>query len=433
LQTKQVCSVFASMPRRATRLREIKLALTPSEVAAGLACREGFVFLDSSQEAPGAISILACEPDCVIEGTAEEWPRLSREIESRCVESSDLGLPCGASIGWFAFDGSFRFGIYPDLLAYVHDEDRWFAVGNPPLSGVSPEYGTAPLNFSAVMTSADYCGMVRRAQEYIAAGDIYQVCLAHRLRSPWSGDAWPFYAALRHYSPAPFAACLSIGDTTVMSASPECFLRLSGNRILTRPIKGTRPRLADADDDERSAYELITSAKEVAELVMITDLERNDLGRVCEYGSVHVTDLLRLERFEQVFHLVSTVEGTLRPEISHVEAVAACFPGGSISGAPKKRALEIIAELEPESRGLYTGAVGFLGFNGESRFNIAIRTVVVREGEASFHVGAGIVADSDPQKEWQETLDKAAGILLAASRMEKSCPAGRERNDISKR
>jgi anthranilate/para-aminobenzoate synthase component I len=204
----------------------------------------------------------------------------------------------------------------------------------------------------------------------------------------------------------------------VLSASPECFLELSGRRILTRPIKGTRPRRADPDADERSAYELITSSKEVAELVMITDLERNDLGRVCEYGTVHVADLLRLERFEQVFHLVSTVEGTLRPEISHVEAVAACFPGGSISGAPKKRALEIIAELEPAPRGIYTGAVGFFGFNGESRFNIAIRTVVMRGDEASFHVGAGIVADSDPQREWQETLDKAAGILLAASRME---------------
>jgi anthranilate/para-aminobenzoate synthase component I len=169
---------------------------------------------------------------------------------------------------------------------------------------------------------------------------------------------------------------------------------------------------------------LITSPKEVAELVMITDLERNDLGRVCEYGSVRVSDLLRLERYEQVFHLVSTVEGMLRPEISHADAVAACFPGGSISGAPKKRALEIIAELEPSPRGIYTGAVGFFGFNGESRFNIAIRTAVVRGNEASFHVGAGIVADSVPEKEWQETLDKAAGILLAASRIEPvSAPA----------
>jgi anthranilate/para-aminobenzoate synthase component I len=147
---------------------------------------------------------------------------------------------------------------------------------------------------------------------------------------------------------------------------------------------------------------------------MITDLERNDLGQVCEYGSVNVPDLLRLERFEQVFHLVSTVEGHLRPGVSHVAALRACFPGGSISGAPKKRALEIIAELEPCRRGLYTGAIGYFGYNGESQFSIAIRTAVFKAGQASFHVGAGIVADSVPEREWQETLDKASGLLLAA-------------------
>ncbi|MGH8045848.1 MAG: aminodeoxychorismate synthase component I [Chthoniobacterales bacterium] len=415
------------MPRHSNRFQEIELPLTPAEAAAGMADREGFVFLDSSQESVGAVSILACEPDCVITGTADEWPRLARELEARRVEGSDLGLPCGGAIGWFAFDGSFRFGIYPNLLAFVHGEDRWFAIGNPPLPGEPVPREAAPWKFRPTMTPAQYCRMVRRAQEYIAAGDIYQACLAHRFESQRTSHPWPLYAALRHYSPAPYAAYLALGDTVVLSASPECFLELSGRRILTRPIKGTRPRRHDPDADERSAYELITSSKEVAELVMITDLERNDLGRVCEYGSVHVADLLRLERFEQVFHLVSTVEGTLRPEISHVEAVAACFPGGSISGAPKKRALEIIAELEPGPRGIYTGAVGFLGFNGESRFNIAIRTVVMRGNEASFHVGAGIVSDSEPQKEWQETLDKAAGILLAASRIEPSVPAVADR------
>ncbi|MEQ1861636.1 MAG: anthranilate synthase component I family protein, partial [Chthoniobacteraceae bacterium] len=181
-------------------------------------------------------------------------------------------------------------------------------------------------------------------------------------------------------------------------------------------IKGTRPRRPEGDDDERSAFDLITSPKEIAELVMITDLERNDLGQVCDYGSVAVRELLALERFEQVFHLVSTVEGRLREEVDHVAALDACFPGGSITGAPKKRAREIIAELEGSPRGLYTGAIGWLGFNGESRFNIAIRTVVVEQGVAHFHVGAGIVADSHPAAEWQETLDKAAGILLAAER-----------------
>jgi aminodeoxychorismate synthase component I len=415
------------MPRRPSRFRKIDLPQTPAEAAAGLAARDGFVFLDSSREASGAISILACEPERIVEGGAGDWPRLARELESRYCESGDLGLPCGAAIGWFAFDGSFRFGIYPDLLAYVHGEDRWLAFGQPRLPEKPLPLAAGPLNFRSATTRARYCEMVRRAQDYIAAGDIYQVCLAHRFASPWSGHPWPFYAALRNDSPAPYAAYLALGGDTVLSASPECFLEISGRHILTRPIKGTRPRRADPDADERSAYDLITSTKEVAELVMITDLERNDLGRVCEYGSVHVTDLLHLERFEQVFHLVSTVEGTLRPGVSHIDAVAACFPGGSISGAPKKRALEIIAELEPEPRGIYTGAVGFLGFNGESRFNIAIRSVVVSGGEASFHVGAGIVADSEPEREWQETLDKAAGILLAASRMESAVRAVADR------
>lgn len=191
---------------------------------------------------------------------------------------------------------------------------------------------------------------------------------------------------------------------------------MSGSRIRTRPIKGTRPRLADEVADERSAYDLITSPKEVAELIMITDLERNDLGRICEFGSVRAAELLKLERHEQVFHLVSTVDGQMRPDVDHVTALRACFPGGSITGAPKKRACEVIAELEPVPRGVYTGAIGYFGYNGESQFSIAIRTLVLEHGLAHFHVGAGIVADSAPEAEYRETLDKAAGILLAASR-----------------
>ena len=192
---------------------------------------------------------------------------------------------------------------------------------------------------------------------------------------------------------------------------------MSGRSIRTRPIKGTRPRRSDPMADEKSAFDLITSPKEVSELIMITDLQRNDLGQVCEYGTVAVPELLKLERHEQVFHLVSTVEGRLRADIDHAAAVRACFPGGSITGAPKKRAMEIIAELEARPRGLYTGSIGWIGFNEESAFSITIRTVIIEGAEASFHVGAGIVADSVPEAEWQETLDKAAGILLAAERV----------------
>jgi anthranilate/para-aminobenzoate synthase component I len=188
---------------------------------------------------------------------------------------------------------------------------------------------------------------------------------------------------------------------------------MSGSQIISRPIKGTRPRAADPTRDAQLAYELQTSAKELAELVMITDLLRNDLGKVCEYGSVQVPELAKLEKFAQVQHLVSTIEGRLKQDVTHFAAFASCFPGGSITGAPKFRAMEIIDELEPISRGPYCGAIGYLGFNRESQLNIAIRTAICAQGKIHFNVGAGIVADSIPEMEYEETLAKAAGFLAA--------------------
>ncbi|MBC8000992.1 MAG: aminodeoxychorismate synthase component I, partial [Opitutaceae bacterium] len=254
---------------------------------------------------------------------------------------------------------------------------------------------------------------VDRAHRYIRAGDIYQVNLAQRLTATWSGSGWDLYQRLAAVSPAPFSAFVDCGDFQIASSSPELFLRLSGSHIQTRPIKGTRPRSADPVRDAQLTYELQTSAKEMAELVMITDLMRNDLGRVCEYGSIHVPELVRLERYPQVQHLVSTVEGRLRDDQTHYSAFASCFPGGSITGAPKIRAMEIIDELEPVTRGPYTGCIGYLGFNRESQLNIAIRTALCRDGLAHFHVGAGIVADSIPAAEYEETLAKARGFLAA--------------------
>ncbi len=269
---------------------------------------------------------------------------------------------------------------------------------------------------SSNLTREDFIARVERAQRYIRSGDIYQVNLSQRLSTPWPGDGWGLYRRLADISPAPFSAWLDCGDFQLASSSPERFLKLSGSHIETRPIKGTRPRSNDPDEDARLAFELQTSEKERAELVMITDLLRNDLGRVCEFGSVKVPDLLRLERFAQVQHLVSTVEGRLRPDVTHFNALASCFPGGSITGAPKIRAMEIIDELEPVTRGPYTGGIGYLGFNRESQLNIAIRTAVCAEGRAWFHAGAGIVADSDPAAEYDETLAKAAGFLAALKR-----------------
>jgi para-aminobenzoate synthetase component 1 len=278
-----------------------------------------------------------------------------------------------------------------------------------PLSAQAASRGELRSNLSR----AQYEAVVERAIRYIRAGDIYQVNLSHRLTAALTATPWNFYTRLLEISPAPFAAYLDAGDFQLACSSPERFLRLSGAHIQTRPIKGTRPRDPDPTRDAQLTYELQTSAKEMSELVMITDLLRNDLGRVCEFGSVHVPELVRLERYPHVQHLVSTVEGRLRDDVTHLGALAQCFPGGSISGAPKIRALQIIDELETVTRGPYTGALGYLGFNRESQFNILIRTAVLKNGFAHFHAGAGIVADSNSAAEYEETLAKAAGFLQA--------------------
>jgi para-aminobenzoate synthetase component I len=272
------------------------------------------------------------------------------------------------------------------------------------------------------LTRAEFLKAVERAQRYIRAGDIYQVNLSQRLAAACDLSGWGLFERLLAVSPAPFAAYFDCGDFQIASSSPEQFLRMSGSHVATRPIKGTRPRSNEATRDAQLAYELQTSAKELAELVMITDLLRNDLGRVCEYGSVQVPELARLERFAQVQHLVSTVEGRLRKDVTHFGALASTFPGGSITGAPKFRAMEIIDELEPLARGPYCGCDGYLGFNRESQLSISIRTAIHKDATAYFHVGAGIVADSTPEAEYEETLAKARGFLTALNCQSQAVP-----------
>jgi len=287
-------------------------------------------------------------------------------------------------------------------------------------------------------TRSGFLSAVERAQRYIRAGDIYQVNLSQRLAAPCGFSGWELFERLSAVSPAPFAAYLDCGGFQIASSSPEQFLRLSGSHVTTRPIKGTRPRDPDPTRDAQLAYELQTSSKELAELVMITDLLRNDLGKVCEFGSIQVPELAQLEKFAHVQHLVSTVEGRLSRDrgMTHFAALAACFPGGSITGAPKFRAMEIIDELEPVARGPYCGCHGYLGFNRESQLSITIRTAICRDGFAYFHVGAGIVADSRPAAEYEETLAKAAGFLAAwnPSRMnaaEFTAPSGAETRELN--
>ncbi len=298
----------------------------------------------------------------------------------------------------------------------ARDQERFWRTqlaAEVPRAGTAPRHRLAPVRVASNLSRVEFITRVQRAQDCIRAGDIYQVNLSHRLVASYSETGWDFSQRLGGVSPAPYSAYLDAGGFQVVSSSPEQFLRLSGAHIQTRPIKGTRPRSADATRDAQLSYELQTSAKEMAELVMITDLLRNDLGRVCEFGSVQVPELVRLERYPQVQHLVSTVEGQLRAGVTHLSALSACFPGGSITGAPKIRAMEIIDELEPVARGPYTGALGYLGFNRESQLSIAIRTAVCQDARVYFHVGAGIVADSIPSAEYEETLAKARGFFAA--------------------
>jgi len=258
-----------------------------------------------------------------------------------------------------------------------------------------------------------YLAAARRAIEYVHAGDCFQVNVAQRLLWPEQGGPLELYGRLRERNPAPFAGYFDLGDFVIASASPERFLRIDRNEVETRPIKGTRPRGACPNEDRARVEDLRGSAKDRAENVMIVDLLRNDLGRVCRYGSVRVEAVCHIETYEFVHHLVSVVRGRLREELGPVDALRAAFPGGSVTGAPKVRAMEIIAELEPVARGPYCGCLGFIGFDGSMDTNILIRTFTYGRGWVQFPVGGGIVADSTPEREYEETWHKAEGMLRA--------------------
>jgi len=256
-----------------------------------------------------------------------------------------------------------------------------------------------------------YLQAAQRAIDYIHAGDCFQVNIAQRLLTPTRMDAATLYRQSRERNAAPFAGYLDLGEQQIVSASPERFLRVQDGQVETRPIKGTRRRSDDPIEDQRLIAELLASPKDRAENVMIVDLLRNDLGRVCEFGSIHVPTICTVESYRHVHHLISVVQGRLRPECSAIDLLRASFPGGSVTGAPKVRAMEIIAELEPTARGPYCGALGFLGFNGTMDTNILIRTFTLAGGWTQFPVGGGLVADSDPVSEYEETLHKAEGLL----------------------
>jgi aminodeoxychorismate synthase component I len=296
---------------------------------------------------------------------------------------------------------------------------------NPPPEWTGPPPGrpVAPVEVRAHFDEAGYCKVVEAAREHILAGDVFEVCTTHRLESPFVGDPWELYQELRRINPAPFAAYLHLPEARVVCASPERFLRLGPDRMAeSRPIKGTRPRGQTPAEDRRLYEELGRSAKDRAENLMIVDLVRNDFGRVCKLHSVRVPELLAVESYATVFQLVSTVQGELEDGLTGLDLVRACFPGGSMTGAPKIEAMKVIDRLEPVQRGIYSGALGYLDFAGPLDLNIVIRTAVVKGERAYYNVGGAVVADSDPREEYRETLVKARALRAALGNLQARPP-----------
>ncbi len=308
----------------------------------------------------------------------------------------------GQKSAWYFENDSSEPAIFP--IAFSDITASKFKPG--PGKQISP--------FTSLFSKQTYLPLVKELKDAITNGDIYQANLSHRFSATGEIDPIRFYDALRVTSPAPHAALINLGSGTIFSASPERFFQISDGAITCNPIKGTRPRNLNPDIDAALKNELLNSKKDSAELLMITDLIRNDLGRICETGSISVPNLKQVSSFAQVHHLISTIAGKLRPDITLSSVFQALFPCGSITGAPKIRAAQLIAKLETTPRNIYTGSIGYWSDSGNADFNIAIRTMYGDRNRWYFHAGGGIVADSDPTAEWQETLDKSAGILAAA-------------------
>ncbi|MDZ7754229.1 MAG: aminodeoxychorismate synthase component I [Gammaproteobacteria bacterium] len=447
-----------------SRLTEIPYREDSAPLFEALVDRAWPVFLDSGRPriTSGRYDVLAADPyatlvtrggvteirdaDGVTLSPADPFELLAQHL----APSGDSvgGLPfSGGALGWFAYDLGRRIetlpsravdgehipdmavGLYDWALVVDHQERRSWLVGQgrdprtaaswsdlsamfrvPPVAARRPDLRlTGPL--ASNMSRHQYGTAFARIQDYIRAGDCYQVNLAQRFAAPARGHAWPAYRRLRALNPAPFAAYMGTPYGEVLSSSPERFLSLREGRVESRPIKGTRPRGGGPEADAALARELAISPKDRAENLMIVDLLRNDLGRVCRPGSVRVPGLFEVESYATVHHLVSTVTGELAAGHDATTLLRACFPGGSITGAPKIRAMEIIEELEPQRRGVYCGSVGYIGFDGAMDTNIAIRTLVYNRDTIRLWAGGGIVHDSTMAAEYQETLDKAAALL----------------------
>jgi anthranilate synthase component I len=301
----------------------------------------------------------------------------------------------------------------------LRELDRLERALDRPLEGPRSRRPRGPLRTRANMTRGQYESMVERSKEYIRAGDVFQVVVSQRLEVPLRVPAFEVYRALRVVNPSPYLYYLRMGDSTVLGSSPEMLVKVSGREVEYRPIAGTRPRGITEEEDRRLEEELKSDEKERAEHIMLVDLGRNDIGRVCEFASVRPKEIMFVERYSHVMHLVSLIQGKLREDKDTYAALAACFPAGTLTGAPKVRAMEIIDELEPTRRGLYGGSVLYLDFSGNLNSCIVIRTVLIQDKKAYLQAGAGIVADSVPAREYDECLNKARAVLRAFEMAEK--------------
>src|SRR4051812_24295276 len=337
------------------------------------------------------------------------------------------------------------FMIFDTVLAFDHVQHRLLIIANARITGdedleslyqfacakigflekelertlsVTPSPAAAALEVRSNLTRERFEEHVRTAKEHVAAGDIYQVVISQRFEADVAADPFTVYRALRHVNPSPYMFFVRMGGLAIVGSSPEMLVRVEGRRAETHPIAGTRPRGRSTEEDLRLAEELKRNEKERAEHVMLVDLGRNDLGRVCDYGTVKVPQYMALERYSHVMHLTSIVEGRLAEGRDHLDALVACFPAGTVSGAPKIKAMQILAGLEPTRRNIYAGAVGYIDFAGNLDFCIAIRTITVRDGVARIQAGAGIVADSNPEAEYEETRDKARAMVQALAMAE---------------
>ena len=427
----------------------------------------GTVFLDSSSMGYdlGRYSILACYPVKTFYATLKEaffveegrrfycdgdpFEMLREELCKTRLESEELVPFVGGAIGYISYDywgliekrprsqildpdqPLVRFGFYDMALVFDHEADKSYFVGFDLYPGfesrkrkllkLTESAGDRRLQREAFesdkprsnFSTNEYFNAIGKARDYIREGEVYQINLSQRFSSSFNGSPASIYERLRKINPAPYSAYLNFGDECILSSSPERFMWLRNGVLETRPIKGTRPRGSSAEEERANCESLRSAEKDKAELLMIVDLERNDLGKVCKPGSITVEGLFSLETYAQVIHQTGRIRGNLASQFDAVDCLQAMFPGGSITGAPKIRAMEVIDELEPSTRGVYTGSIGYFGFDGNADFNIAIRTMRISEKTLSFNVGGGIVWDSDPKSEYEETFDKASALFEA--------------------